>query len=616
MRGTWWRPALALGLFTVCACGAADNRVDPGDLALRDLLGIAPQVATAWDDDQRVAARHVLADALGDARATDGASTSLATGRSREERIARSLAVADGDRAGAGDGALALVHVTVAASTVTSEARRARDAAQLAIADDSTVPAPALAVELWLAPAWDGEAWATLPGRGLDVLGALAADAGHTRGPVVVVPAPRLAVAAAYVPAGENPAQLMVNPVLLASLEPDPLEGATVAGMTRAPAFDTAPANRTAAAGANGPGSPADPMTGPTVIGGTGGNPYSFYGSVAECAFVQRTRCEECMPNATCTPVTDLADGNAECTMLAADSGRGYFLLCINLSLAIASVDACTADEAPACPRDSDAGGTLAELNQNANFLDDPACAAGLDRCLADIFGAPPNPFPDLDGGTAPTDPPRNTTVSCGDSCDDNSNNGNCEASPSCSCNNDTQGPSCNNAFSCDSACSSSNEQSGCGGNCEACNASNDSGGSSSAGCGGCESDGSSGGSSGGGSCDSCSSDSGGSSGGGSCDSCSSDSGGSSGGGCEGGGCGGGDGGGGCGGGGGGGGDSCGGGGGGGGSSCNVQRRGPPAQVTLFVAALWGFLPVPAALLFRRKARRKKAAKAKPEVAS
>lgn len=619
MRGTWWRPAIALGLFTVSACGAADNRVDPGDLALRDLLGIAPPVATAWDDEQRAAARAVFADALDDTRVTDGASTSLASGRSREERIARSLAVVDGDRAGAGAGALALVHVDVTGSTVATAARGSHDAARLTT--ESGEVASALAVELWLAPAWDGEAWGTLPGRGLDVLGALATDAGHERGPLVVVPGPRLAVAAAYVAAGEHPAQLMVNPVLLASLEPDPLEGATVAGMTRAP--DGA-VPRTATTEET-PGAPAVPLPAQGVVHGTGGNPYSFYGSVAECAFVQRTRCEQCLPASNCTPVTDIEDGNAECNMLAADGGRGYFLLCINLSLAIASVDACTADEAPACPRDSDAGGTLAELNQNAIFLDDPTCAAGLDRCLADIYGAPPNPFPDLDGGTAPPDPPRETTVSCGESCNDNSNNGNCEANPSCSCENDSSGPSCNNAFSCDSACSSSNEQSGCGGNCEACNASDDSGGSTSAGCGGCDSDGSGGSTGGDSSCDSCSSDSGGSSGGGSCDSCSSDSGGSSsGGGCGGdsggcggdsGGCGGGDSGGSCGGGGGGGGDSCGGGGGGGGS-CNVQRRGPPAQVTLFVAALWGFLPVPAALLLRRKSRRKARAEKNKEVVS
>jgi hypothetical protein len=375
------------------------------------------------------------------------------------------------------------------------------------------------------------------------------------------------------------------------------------------------------------PGAGGAATPGPLSVNGTGGNPYSFYGSVAECAFAQRTRCETCLAAGNCVPVTDTEDGNAECTMLGADGGRGYFLLCVNLSLAIASVDACVADEAPACARDSDAASRLAELANNANFLDDSTCALGLDTCLADIYGAPPNPFPGLDGGTAPADPPRNIDVSCGDSCDSDNNNGNVECNPSCG---GGSGPSCNNAFSCDSACSSSNEQSGCGGNCEACNASSDSGGSTSSGCAGCDSDGSSSSSSDSGSCGSCddnsstgggsgcgSSDSG-SSGGDSCGDCGSSSSSSSGGsGC--GDCGSssssssggsscGD----CGSSGGGSSDSsgCGGSGGGGSSSCNVQRRGPPASVTLLVALLWGLLPIPAAALVKRRARKKARAQA------
>jgi hypothetical protein len=46
------------------ACGAADERVDPGDLALRDLLGVMPQVVAGWDEAQRAAARQVLAAGL------------------------------------------------------------------------------------------------------------------------------------------------------------------------------------------------------------------------------------------------------------------------------------------------------------------------------------------------------------------------------------------------------------------------------------------------------------------------------------------------------------------------------------------------------------------------
>ncbi|HEX3758900.1 MAG TPA: hypothetical protein VHW23_09350, partial [Kofleriaceae bacterium] len=48
----------------LAACSAGNNSVDPGDLELRDLLGISPEVATAWDGTQRSAARRVLAGGL------------------------------------------------------------------------------------------------------------------------------------------------------------------------------------------------------------------------------------------------------------------------------------------------------------------------------------------------------------------------------------------------------------------------------------------------------------------------------------------------------------------------------------------------------------------------
>ncbi len=605
----------------LAACGAADNRVDPGDLSLRDLLGVAPHVAVQWDDGQRAAARAVIGDALDGSAAAELRVRPLASGRNRTERIARTLAVSDGERAGAGAGPLPLVRVIVDANQVTAAAVAASFALGEPDAGDASL-------ELWMSPAWDREpAWGHLPGRGVDLLAAIARDAGHDAGPVVIVPAPRLAVAAAYVAAGDSAAEILVNPVVLAALEPDADELASAAGLTRAPVAGALPGQLDGEGatldGDEGTGGAAA-GAGPNSVAGTGGNPYSFYGSVNECAYAQRTRCETCLAQGNCAPVTNTSDGNGECTTLAASGGRGYFLLCINLSLSIASVDACAADEVPACPRVTDAASDLARLEANAMFLDDTVCAAGLDTCLADIYGAPPNPFPGTDGGPVPPDPPRDIDVSCGDSCD----SPNAECSPSCS---GGSGPSCNNAFSCDSACSSSNEQSGCGGNCEACNASSDSGGSTSAGCGGCESDGggsgggggeacgscdnsgSTGGGSGcdgcgssgssgssGGSCDGCSSDSGGSSGGSDCGSCGS-SGGSSGGGsdCGGSGCG-------SSGGGSSGGSGCGSSGGSSGSSCNVQRRGPPAQVTILIAVLWGLLPIPAAALIRRRARRKR----------
>jgi hypothetical protein len=66
-RPSWWG-TICIAI-TLAACSAGDNRVDPEDLELRDLLGISPEVATAWDAAQRAAARRVLVAGF---RATDG----------------------------------------------------------------------------------------------------------------------------------------------------------------------------------------------------------------------------------------------------------------------------------------------------------------------------------------------------------------------------------------------------------------------------------------------------------------------------------------------------------------------------------------------------------------
>jgi hypothetical protein len=539
---------MAFVLLCANACGTGDTSVDPGDLELRDLLGVAPDLASKWNADQRASARHVLVAALDDTEANALAPGAIALGRGTtlDERVTSSLARLDEARAIDGDTALALVRVELAGEQVVVADRPA----PRIVATTRGEPAPA--IEL------DTTSWSAITPHAHDVLAAVAADAGHRDGALVVAPVPRLAVVASYVAA--SPPRLLVNPVLVAALDPAFVDTASAAQRT---SHDDSVA----------------PSTRPHALGG---NPYSFYGSVAECAYAQRLRCESCLPSNNCTPVTSSTDGNAECNTLAANDGRGYFLLCINLSLAITSVERCAADSVSGCARDTDAASDLGQLDANASFLDDSTCAAGLDDCLAKIYGEPSTTYPGIvDGGMPPppSNPPRDTDVNCGDSCSDNNNN--CEASPSCSCN----GPSCNNSFSCDSTCSSSNNQSGCGDNCDSC--SSDSGGSS--GGGGCSSD--SGGSSGGGSCGSCSSDSGGSSGGGSCGSCSSDSGGSS----SGGGCGG---------------DSCGGGSssggcGGGGGGCQVAKRTPSAGFALALSLVWGALPLPVAMLFRRKPRRR-----------
>ncbi len=567
MKGTSLCTAVASAML-VMGCGAGETRIDPGDLELRDLLGVAPEVAVKWDPDQRAAARRVLVEGFRE-RAT-ALPLAPSDGTSIDDRVTRAMAALDASRAANDDSALGLVRLTVGPTQVTTLSRVADRAAAVAGG------APAPVTELWLAEEWDEHAWNYLPGRGLDVLSAIAVDAGHESGPLVVAPSSRLGVIAGYV-TSESPPRLVVNPIILAALEPEVNEAKTSAAMDRPGAV----AARIALVDPRTPASPdRAPLLDPGTIASTGGNPYSFYGSVAECAYVQRTRCEACVPAGNCAPVTNITDGSAECDMLGANSGRGYFLLCINLALAISSVDDCAADKAPSCPRSTGAASSLGTLEANASFLDQAECGTGLDTCLASIYGAPPDEFPTLDGGvTIPPRPPRDTSVDCGDGC--SSNNNNCEASPSCNC----EGPSCNNSLSCDSACSNSNDQSGCGGNCDSCN--------------------SSGGGGGGGSCGGGSSSSGGSCGGGSS---------SSGGGCSGGDCGGS--GGGCSGSGGG----CGDGGCSGGSSsgngCNAAPRDVSGGAALAISLMWAILPIPVAAIVRRRSRRKQRASVAEEVAS
>jgi hypothetical protein len=328
-------------LLLVGACASAD-RLAPDELELRDLLGIAPEVAMAWEPDQRAGARHVLEAGMHDAAASVQAPF--------DHNIAATLAAIDAGRALHHEGALGVMHLDLAGGDMHATARSA------SLAPRATSP-----IELRLV-AWPDRGWGQLPARGLDVLATIATDAGHRDGPLVVTPAPQLAAIAGYVPAtATEPAWLVVNPIVLAALEP---------------ATSPTPASPT----------PAAIITARTAPD-TAGNPYSFYTSVAACASAQRTRCEACLPSATCTPVTHGGDGNAECTQFAADANDGYAAICIDLAVVIDSVDSCIAASAPACPRDRHATESLASLDNNADFVTDTTCAAALDTCLADIFG-------------------------------------------------------------------------------------------------------------------------------------------------------------------------------------------------------------------------------------
>ena len=612
--GRWEPWGLVLCALSV-GCGTADNRVDPADLELRDLLGISPAPASRWSAEQRAAARRVIAESASEEARVPldplRVSAQLAPFRdelARDVVVVQALARWDDRLAGEGVEARSLLRVTVEPGLARAAVRPVGRTAERLRSGEASAASPATGASaaaangeaelgLQLAPAWSDEPLLALTDRGAATLVALARDAGHAEGQVIAVPAPRLVVLGAYLEAsGAYPARLLVNPVLLAALEPAANAGDALGGL---PPSHHGEAGRQGGAGDGatlGEGGDGEPA-GTGGAGGhsgrpdldasaIGGNPYSFYGSVAECAYAQRLRCQACVPRGDCQPITSTSDGNAECEALAVDGGRGYFLQCINLSLAITAIDACAdetavkADGTGACPREAGAARSLSTLSSNMVFLEDTGCRAALDVCLAELYGKPDGRFPEP--GDDSGDPPRDIDVGCGDSCDDSSNNGNCSADPSCECT----GPSCENSFSCDSTCSSSNDQSGCG----------DSGGSDDSGCGGdCSGDEGQGGDSG-----SCGGDEGGSSSGDSCGGGSGDSG------CGGGGdCGGsGD-------------SSCGGGGGcssdsGSSSKCSVApaagppqqaRTGgrPPAILSFLLMGLWGLAPIPAAVLARRR---------------
>ncbi|MEP6859008.1 MAG: hypothetical protein ABJE66_00210 [Deltaproteobacteria bacterium] len=439
-----WGSRVCLLLGCVLIGCAGDNRIDPSELELRDVLGLAPEVAMSWDADQRASARHVLEAGMHDVRALPIEAT-LGREPTLDRSVVNALAIADEVRANHRLGALGVVELAIARDHLYATSRAS-----------TLAPHATAATELELS-GWTHTGWAELPGRGLDVLTTLATDAGHRGGPLLVTPAPQLAVIAGYVPATRaSPARLVVNPVLLAALEPGQ---------------PTGPQRPQIAAAVL----PDDPI----------GNPYTFYTSVEACAAAQQQRCEACLPKGTCTSLSGTGDGNAECSALAAEPGRGYSLVCINFALAVDSVDSCAATSAPTCAIDTHAASTIASLDHNADFLDQPTCTSALDVCLGQIFGNAP---------TSTTTPPPSSdnSPSCADTA--------CEAAPNCAdsgCGGDSGDSSCDSSSgpgsSSGDSCSGDSCSSGDGGDCSSSDSSScsssDSSGCSSSDSSGCSGD-------------------------------------------------------------------------------------------------------------------------------
>src|SRR6185312_4018364 len=126
-------------------------------------------------------------------------------------------------------------------------------------------------LEVELDAGWDTQPVG--PERAMGVLQTFGADAGHASGPIVIVPGPRLAAIAGY-----EHGRLVVNPVVIAAIEPS---GYTTTNESPAPIARTSTTSKV-------PRHVAQAIE--EQANGTIGNPYSFYGSVAECAAVQRSR--------------------------------------------------------------------------------------------------------------------------------------------------------------------------------------------------------------------------------------------------------------------------------------------------------------------------------------
>src|SRR4051812_49855474 len=77
------------------ACSAGDTSVDPGDLELRDVLGISPDIAADWSAAQRIAARRVLDGALRSDDTTAWQGTVAGDIDTLDLRVAQLLATGD-----------------------------------------------------------------------------------------------------------------------------------------------------------------------------------------------------------------------------------------------------------------------------------------------------------------------------------------------------------------------------------------------------------------------------------------------------------------------------------------------------------------------------------------
>lgn len=401
---------VACALVALVGCGAGVERVDPADLELRDLLGVTPKVAAAWTVEQREAARRVLADGLVE-RAPEALALAAPSGRIDEAQMISALAAVDGRLLERERDALGLVVVERLEAEGTGRAIDAPVAHDVLLgATTATTAVLELDPRAWVCP---GDAPCDFT-----ILAALAADAAPGATRVRVLPVAELTVIAAALP-GDDAPTLLVNPIVTALGAPA-VNVATAATGGAAPAF---------AASAVRPTVQVLPLVTST---------WSYDPSVGACATAVQSDCATCLAGGICEPIWTGVRGMDSCTMLQAQAGPSYALVCVNLAVSLADVGACLSRTASTCAFDATAIADPARLRANLVFVDDPGCQAALDACLVEAYGASASDDGcgcdcggcDCGGCTNDSEPQCSANDSANQSCGgDNCNGGNCNSS-------------------------------------------------------------------------------------------------------------------------------------------------------------------------------------------
>ena len=208
-------------------------------------------------------------------------------------------------------------------------------------------------------------------------------------------------------PGNRRARALVVNPVLIAASIPSPAAIAPVddrrAG--RGPCLESDASSTDT--GATKQATPASSQN--------AGNPYSFYGSVGECAFAHKSAMRERLVGGQLRAVA----ARPTATPSARQLGARPMAAVTSSSASTCARDRDVSSAAPptTCPaaRDTSTRRTIsARSRRTPTSSTTPPAAPRLDFCLANIYGAPDGQFPRVvDGGVTPPPRPPRTPRRC-----------------------------------------------------------------------------------------------------------------------------------------------------------------------------------------------------------